>query len=49
MQMGETESEYSYVKRVYSSINNLILAGSKGALCYSKTIVAAEKPNPTEK
>ena len=49
MQMGEIESEDSYVKRVHSSIGTLILAGRKGALCYSKNIVAEDKANPNEK
>ena len=30
-------------------IDNLILDGRKGALCCSKTIVAEDKANPTEK
>ena len=47
--MSEKESEDLYVKRVQSSIENLILAVRKGALCCSKTIVSADKANPTEK
>ena len=49
MRMGETESEYLYVKRVHLSIETLILAGGKGALCCIKTLVAEDKSNPTEK
>ena len=49
MRMGETESEYLYVKRVHWSIENLILAVGKGALCCSKNLVDTDKDNPTEK
>ena len=46
MQMGETESEDSYANRVHSIIETLIIAGGKGALCCSKTLVAEYKANP---
>ena len=49
MRMGETESEYLYVKRVHLSIEILILAGGNGAMCCIKTLVAEDKSNPTEK
>ena len=49
MRKGETESEDSHVKRVHSSIETLILAGRKGALCCSKTLMTEDKANPTEK
>ena len=48
MQMGETESEDSYVKIVHSSIETLILAGGKYVLFWSKTLVAGEKDNPAK-
>ena len=47
--MGKTESEYSYVKRVYSRIETLIISGRKRALCCSKTLMAEDKANTTEK
>ena len=49
MRMGETESEDSYVKRVHSIIENLIIDDRKGALCCSKTLVFEDKENPNYK
>ena len=49
MWMVETESEDSYVNRIHSNIETLILSGEKGALLYSKTLVSEYKANPTEK
>ena len=46
--MGNTESEYSYFKRVHSIIETLILAGRKGAPYWSKTLVAEDKANPND-
>ena len=49
MQTGEIESEDSYFNRVHSIIETLILSGGKGALCSSKTLMAEDKANHTEK
>ena len=49
MRIGDTESEYSFVKRVPSRIETLIIAGGKGALWCSKNIMAEDKANPTDK
>ena len=49
MQMGETESEDLYVKRVHQNDETLILSCGKGALFCSKILVAEEKANTTEK
>ena len=47
--MGEIESEDSYVNRVHSSIDTLILASGNGALFCSKNIMAEDKANNSDK
>ena len=47
--MGKTEPENLYVKIFHSSVETLIIANRKGALCCSKTLVDADKSNPTKK
>ena len=49
MRRGETELEDSFFKRFHLIIETLILADGKGFLYCSKTLVAEDKANTTEK